>query len=214
MQAYVWKVYDQRWGSWYIICSRLLTVVWGGPCVSCQRNQWTRSGRSPADGDNDGGREKGATLEVFVSKFCHMLTGSVITSQSGQADWRSLAKVDFPTAVFWEDRTENTSPLKKLLLLLLPYYYNFYDSNLILLLPMLPSMDTRFILAAASWAELEKLWFPDFWAITVSSLSVLPPTAAVIHRAEGMFPSLLAGTEHVCIFNWDRRLNSTHRYIL
>lgn len=37
MQEWVWKVYDQRWGSWYIICNRLLMVAAG-----CESEPWQR----------------------------------------------------------------------------------------------------------------------------------------------------------------------------
>lgn len=48
------------------------------------------------------------TCEVPLSMCCHLLTGSAITSQSGQADCRSLAKVDFPTAGGWDHITQET----------------------------------------------------------------------------------------------------------
>lgn len=81
---------------------------------------------------------------------------------------------------------------------------------------MLPSMETRLILAVASWAELLNLCIPDLFAIIFSLTVLVPPLwtlSAAIHCAEILYPSLLTCTTQVCIFNVEIRLNSTHRYI-
>lgn len=45
-----------------------------------------------------GGSYAVRTFDAPLTIFCHLLTGSETTSQSGQAAPRSLEKVDFPTA--------------------------------------------------------------------------------------------------------------------
>lgn len=72
-------------------------------------------------GKRYGGSEMCKTFEVPVSMFCHLLTGSATTSQSGQADWRSLAKVDFPTADVWKDIVQETTSWHKYFHLILKY---------------------------------------------------------------------------------------------
>lgn len=58
-----------------------------------------------------GGQQVCTTLEDVVSMFCHLLRGSATTSQSGQAAWRSLARVDFPTAEVWQVVKQEGPPL-------------------------------------------------------------------------------------------------------
>lgn len=110
IQEYVWNVYDHRWGSSYIICRRLLTVVWGGAPVPWHKDT-SRDGQLASclclicDTEV---MKCALTFEVSLSMFCHLLTGSATTSQSEQADCRNLAKVDFPTAGKWEESSHKT----------------------------------------------------------------------------------------------------------
>lgn len=70
------------------------------------KQRWSSVSLITAAEQRYGGQEMWATFEV--SMFCHLLRGSATTSQSGHDDWRSRAKVDFPTAV-WEDKIQETA---------------------------------------------------------------------------------------------------------
>lgn len=144
--------------------------------------------------------------------FCHLLTGSATTSQSAQADWRSLAKVDFPTADLWRDILQETTSWQK---------YSYYSSHFeILYSPIFPSMETLLTLALPSSAELErslkevKLLFPVLLAIVMGLGIIVFPTRKMllaVVRCRGDALYLMTCIKHVCFFNLETGLNRIHR---
>lgn len=162
-----------------------------------------------------GGHQMCTTLEDVVSMFCHLLTGSATTSQSGQAAWRSLARVDFPTADDWEVVKQGG----QLLAHTLPSYFE------IQYLPMFPSIETLFTLAALSSLELEwnfgqdKPCVPDFWAIGVTNVlrvrAPFPPgrtlLAVIRRRGVVLWPNRVTWAKHVCFLNAETALKRKQR---
>lgn len=181
----------------------------GGPGTSSATGCWRSCPVRDTDRDVQlrpplaavGGQQACTTLEDVVSMFCHLLTGSATTSQSGQAAWRSLARVDFPTAEVRQVVKQEDQ------LLALPSYFE------IQYLPMFPSIETLFTLAALSSHELEwnfghgKPCVPDFWAIAgvINVLRVMAPfppgrtlLAVIRRRGVALWPNRITCAKHVC----------------